>query len=346
MAMLFVGCNGKVNTNVANKDGEHGQSQIDSLISNGIQDSVEIRLMALHEKILNNKLKDTTLARIRQSDDEEANFLSLAYGMERDDNHKYTFRDSILDHIPTLISRHFIDTIFQDNDTERYKAQISLSIYIDRIFPNKTVRSVVEKKLDRVICKGLYDEYKNGLSQKVYPSAKTSDIFKFWKCRFAEFVKEKTNHHPLSEYSEIAAFRLCVVAHKIFEDSHWATYIVQHSLDIHGSCGCGSESDYLTISKSSGDILNIQDAVKPYNKDTIEELVYSEYLNRAVEWNSIETFQPSKSYFIDEADGVAKTKHGLLFYYKPYTIGCGAEGQYNLVINPEKHRIQPKDIHN
>lgn len=29
----------------------------------------------------------------------------------------------------------------------------------------------------------------------------------------------------------------------------------------------------------------------------------------------------------------AKVKEGMLFYYHPYEIGCGADGQYNLIIN-------------
>ncbi len=37
---------------------------------------------------------------------------------------------------------------------------------------------------------------------------------------------------------------------------------------------------------------------------------------------------------IERADGAAFVGGGILFYFHPYNIGCGAEGQYNIVIAP------------
>ena len=36
---------------------------------------------------------------------------------------------------------------------------------------------------------------------------------------------------------------------------------------------------------------------------------------------------------IDCADGCAIVNEGVMFYYRPYSVGSGAEGEYNLVLD-------------
>ena len=108
---------------------------------------------------------------------------------------------------------------------------------------------------------------------------------------------------------------------------------MESSVDYHGSNGCPSEADYLTYEISSGDPLSIQEVLALYPVSNLMQKLRDAYVAAAKERN----FEPSDSMtgekLLQEADGAAIINEGLLIYYKPYKIGCGAEGQYNLVIN-------------
>ena len=36
---------------------------------------------------------------------------------------------------------------------------------------------------------------------------------------------------------------------------------------------------------------------------------------------------------IDCADGCAIVNEGVMLYYRPYSVGCGAAGEYNLILD-------------
>ncbi len=67
----------------------------------------------------------------------------------------------------------------------------------------------------------------------------------------------------------------------------------------------------------------------------ITALIRREYENEA----KAKGFTPSnftESELLDKANGIAKINEGMILYFHPYNIGCGAEGQYNLVLHDEK----------
>ena len=107
------------------------------------------------------------------------------------------------------------------------------------------------------------------------------------------------------------------------------------SVDYHSSCGCPSSADYYTINKQSGEIFNLSKFLAQFKRSDITALIRREYENEA----KAKGFTPSNftgSELLDKANGIAKINEGMILYFHPYNIGCGAEGQYNLVLHDEK----------
>lgn len=266
------------------------------------------------------------------SENRNSDFMELYYGMERDVK-GYTFRDSVLDNTCGLIGYNYSDTIFQNIDN--YKARLSLGIYLDKEYPNKIIQSRIEEAIDTTLCNdfGYFDDLLlKDLKNKTHPSDSIGVLFKFWDKTFNRIVASLSNEHPSSEYGVTLEARVCVLAHKIYEDSVWVTYIIESTVDYHGSCGCTSVAEYISYNKSNGSILTIQDIKGQYQDIDFAKLLWLEYEKAAAERDTTPNLYFSSKSLLDKADGVAYTNCGLLLYFKPYNIGCGAEGQYNLLI--------------
>lgn len=265
-------------------------------------------------------------------DNSRSDFLDLFYGMERCDNH-YTFKDSILDNTCGLLGYNFSDTIFYNIDN--IKSRLSLGLYMDTGYPNKMIQSRIEKAVDTTLCNqlGYFDDtIRMYLFNKTYPSDSIDSLFEFWEKVFNHITATLSNDRPSSEYGVTLEARVCALAHKIYEDSVWVTYIVESTVDYHGSCGCNSNAEYLSYNKKDGTILTVQDIVKRYPDADFKDLLWSEYKQLALAKNTTPNDYFCSKSLMDCADGVAYTNNGLLFYFRPYHIGGGAEGQYNLLI--------------
>lgn len=262
-----------------------------------------------------------------------SDFMDLYYGMESDSD-GYTFKDSILDNTSGLSKCNFSDTIYYTGDS--LKARLSLGLYMDEKYPNKIVRTRVEEAVDTTLCNGLgyFDEtiIRAHLKNKVYPSDSIGTIFEFWKKAFNQITASLSNDRPSSEYEVTLEARVCALSHKIYEDSVWVTYIVESTVDYHGSCGCNSHAEYISYNKNDGTILTVQDIAKRYPDADFKDLLWSEYKQLALAKNTTPNDYLCSKSLMDCADGVAYTNNGLLFYFRPYHIGGGAEGQYNIFI--------------
>ena len=255
--------------------------------------------------------------------------LGLFYGMTDWYDKKEAYQDSVFDNIPGIRHQEFYTDLSIPEDSVRYRN--SLGIYIDEEYPTKAVRERVFAFMDSIICQGLsYDIEKDSLSHDLSQLETADDFLNIWKAFYDNTgnVESETLHLP-----EIRGTRVCVVSHKVATKNNYATYLMESSVDYHGSNGCPSEADYLTYEISSGKPLSIQEVLAIYPVSNLMQKLRDAYVNAAKERN----FEPSDSMtgekLLQEADGTAIINEGLLIYYKPYKIGCGAEGQYNLVIN-------------
>lgn len=256
--------------------------------------------------------------------------LDLFYGMSDWYDHKETYTDSILDNIPGLYHQEFRAVLSIPEDSVRYLN--SLGVYVDEDYPSIAVRKNVLSHLDSLICLGISYDIEDDLSHDLSKIESTEEFLDVWK-DFYDNLKEKAdseNQH--SSFREIPGTRVCVVSHKVASGNDRATYLMESSYDYHGSSGCPGEADYITYNISSGKPLSIDEVLKLYPVSNLEDKLRKAYIEAAKKNN----FEPLESMtgqqLLQDADGAAIINEGLLIYYKPYKIGSGAEGQYNLIL--------------
>lgn len=262
--------------------------------------------------------------------------LDLFYGMQQDSNGVYC--DSVLDTIPGLLHKEYV-RLWRFNDGVGY-FKMMMGIYLDEQFPNATVRDAILTKLDSIIPRTFDGDVEDSddaisksiLKHRVISKQSAHDFLNSWEGVFDELTKIK-GYHSEEKGGEGIGSRGCSVCHKIYEDAEWATYIIELSFDFHCSCGCPSFADYCTINKQTGKVLTIPDVMAQYDRSDIEPLLADAYKSEAALRDILDD-RYSGEELIDQANGVAIINEGILFYFHPYTIGGGYEGQYNLIIKP------------
>ena len=273
--------------------------------------------------------------KIPVKDDTHTNFLGLFYGMEK--NSDGEFVDPVLDIIPEITHKEFSSIWYKPIDSVRF--EMTLGIYLDNRYPSDAVRETVFKKLNSIIPDGFSYDIDNKQESILKSGVETTQSVKSfldgWGNLFNKVSRLNGYGPKYANYPMIVGSRGCAVSHKIYEDSIWATYIIEMSVDYHSSCGCPSSADYYTINKQSGEIFNLSKFLTQSNRSDITTLIRREYENEA----KAKGFTPSNftgRELLDKANGIAKINEGMILYFHPYNIGGGAEGQYNLVLHDEK----------
>lgn len=265
-----------------------------------------------------------------------SSLLDLFYGMEKDSAGTY-LDDVRLDTISGLIHKEFRSIWCHHADSVKF--EMSMGLYIDESYPTVVVRNVMFEKLNTVIPEGFsydIDETQDSFLKRGVRTVQSARAFiRDWGHLFNRVSALNGYNSSFSNYSMIVGSRGCAVCHKIYEDSIWATYIVEMSVDYHSSCGCPSSADYYTINKTTGKIFNMSDILSQHKFSAIERLILNEF-DIETNANGRPTCGLTGRELINRANGIAKLNEGILFYYHPYNIGCGAEGQYNLIIPIEE----------
>lgn len=266
-------------------------------------------------------------------DDHSQTLLDLFYGMERTEDGYYS--DSRLDTIQGLLHREFSEMWCRKDDSVKF--ELNIGVYLDAEYPNDTVKKAMLSKINKVIPEGFEYDLTNNLQTEILKrganvNQSTSQFLDQWQQIFDQVTSLNKVKDDTSSYHEIIASRGCTVCHKIYEDNIWATYLLEESVDYHSSCGCPSHADYFSINKMDGSIFNLSDVLKHNDILNLENLIYYSYCLESHSSNSL-----TGKKLISKMDGVAIVSEGILVYFHPYNIGCGAEGQYNLIIS--KHCI-------
>lgn len=265
--------------------------------------------------------------------DSIAPFLGLSYGMGTDANGNYV--DSILDTIPGLIKFEKSAMWCDPEDSIKYDA--AMGLYVDSVFPTRQIEGQLLTLADSLLRveesdKSLWDSMPR--FNAYADSATVNSFLNFWSNLYDKVSISKAP--PMnSAFQPVLDFRWCTVIHKIYEDDEVATYLVGESWDVHGSCGNPSWSSYLTFDKQTGAQLMVSDVVRQFKKGEVENLLLQRYSASAKEKGYEPTDITGES-LITEADGVARIGNLYLFFYHPYKIGDGAEGQFNLFIPRKK----------
>lgn len=253
--------------------------------------------------------------------------MGLDYGREKDSNGNYICND--LDTINGLLHKEYASVWRNSEDSTCFN--MCIGVYLDTIFPSIAVKRIMLEKVDSAMTEGMrYDLPKDELislkSQKLHPES-IQNFLKVWGWNFERWTKVYNFKAADIKCNQILDSRGCVVCHKIYEDPRWATYILESSVDYHGSCGCNSSANYITIDKHSGQILAKEDVLSEPSIYGIFEKLPLEYMDAA----SKKGVTPNSGWdkngkeLFNKSDGVALLNEGLLVYFAPYSIGCGAE---------------------
>ncbi len=105
------------------------------------------------------------------------------------------------------------------------------------------------------------------------------------------------------------------------------------------SCGDNTREAYLSVNKTTGKVAQLEDLIKSDSLPKLEELLFKHLKNYSGDlWvdcrTNIQDIKPSD--ILNERNGCALIKEGLIIYYYPYNIGSGAEGQFNAIIPYEE----------
>ena len=100
------------------------------------------------------------------------------------------------------------------------------------------------------------------------------------------------------------------------------------------SCGDNSTFSYATVDAATGKGLGYKDLLNPSDEKKLEKLLLKYLRNEVGMWNDSEdrVASYSKESLLSQMDGCALLQEGLLIYYHPYTIGCGADGEFIAII--------------
>lgn len=241
-----------------------------------------------------------------------------------------------LDTIPGMVNLFMTQYWAKPTDSVKFKMKMGVSL--DDDYPNELVRKTIFKYLNKYLARGFdYDITSKKQDEIVSKGADASaDLDSFlneWKEIFQKVSSLNGNNKDHSRLPEIVGSGSCTVCHKIYEDDEYATYLIEGVTDYHSSSGDPTKADYVTINKSSGNVLSVNDVRKKYDEDALENLISAAYKQAVEDKGSNYTANYSGSDLLAKADGVAIINEGLLFYYYPYKIGVGAEGQYCLILS-------------
>lgn len=100
------------------------------------------------------------------------------------------------------------------------------------------------------------------------------------------------------------------------------------------SCGDCTQRSWHTILRNTGEEVKLRDIVPEEHIDEFLALVSSNLRNWQGLWREValEGSNMDNSYLLDNMSGCALVDEGLVMYYHPYKIGCGADGQFNALI--------------
>lgn len=101
------------------------------------------------------------------------------------------------------------------------------------------------------------------------------------------------------------------------------------------SCGDNTRESYISVNKTTGKVAQLEDLIKSESLPKLEKLLFKYLKNYNGElWvdcrTNIKDIKPSD--ILNDRNGCALIKEGLVIYYYPYNIGSGAEGQFNAII--------------
>lgn len=135
--------------------------------------------------------------------------------------------------------------------------------------------------------------------------------------------------HVIEQFAELLV--------DVYEDKNYVTMQEATWYDCM-SCGDNTTRSWITIDRKTGKQLELCDIVK---EDRMQDFAYvmikhlngwgSPWFDYAREIRDCDLVD-----LLKQSDGCALVQKGVVVYYHPYNIGCGAEGQFNALVPYEE----------
>ena len=119
----------------------------------------------------------------------------------------------------------------------------------------------------------------------------------------------------------------------VWQKGNIHTFVVAGWYD-WGSCGDNTAFSYFTVDASTGKVVTYANLIDKSDEDKLDRLL-PKYLGNGYEkWAASADRVKSNSgkKLISQMDGCALLKEGLIIFYLPYSIGCGADGEFTATI--------------
>ncbi len=113
------------------------------------------------------------------------------------------------------------------------------------------------------------------------------------------------------------------------------------------SSGNNTRESWWTVDARNGELLSLDDMVRPGKRDSLSALMMAHLVNDKGERYAEQYPDASRNNLdvLSWANGGALTSQGLVIYFYPYNLGSGADGQYKAVIPyTELEGILKKDL--
>ena len=264
--------------------------------------------------------------------------MELFMGMEYDENYSYMGSDSLLYRFPGLVMQEKDATWYVSDEDFDIKFRCSLGLYIDKEYPSEAVFRELEAAIDSALVFGL--EPYGGMDDQPAFSLRSANtpqnaqqILEFGSQVFDMYTKQMKARKPEAAYEQVPEARWCLVVHKVYDKGDQATYLFEVSYDINGSNGCPSQALYWTLDKKTGSLLQSEDIIAKYDEEDLKSQLWTAYVEACkVRGYDEDMIMLEPENLLSEVSGCAIINEGVLFYYLPYVIGSGVEGEYMLVI--------------
>ena len=119
----------------------------------------------------------------------------------------------------------------------------------------------------------------------------------------------------------------------VWQKRRFHTFLVTAWYDWN-SCGANMACSYVTVDASTGKEVTYASLIRQSDEPKLSALMLKYLRNESEGWveNAARVTDYQAEQLISLMDGCALLKEGLLIYYYPYTIGCGADGEFIAII--------------
>lgn len=173
--------------------------------------------------------------------------------------------------------------------------------------------------------------YRDGMTQE--------EIVEYYAGQMCSVVKELLPGYQCQDLP-CGPITVYMGIRKVWENNSRTTFMIHRDWDYSGSCGATYLTRYLTLDRETGRVLKLGDMVHSRHLMDMEKVVYDRLMKlkkeRGADMSGEEEEGSSMSYFYDNhvslEDIVSQRGDSLVFMFPPYTVGCGAEGDYEVVV--------------